>query len=100
MASGSPSPPKWVAQQPSAFDIVATYFPESQPKGELELRPCLVLDVLRNKRTGAVACRVAYGTKNKHLDDDDNLYVISLRRPYYGRGPQDVNDWLERRLVW
>lgn len=74
MASDLPALPKWVAQQPSAFDIVAAYFPESQPKGELTLRPCLVLDVLRNKKTGAIACRVAYGTKNlkflqrKHLD--------------------------------
>jgi len=74
MASDSPSPPKWIAQRPSAFDIVAAYYPESEPKGALALRPCLVLDVLQGKTTGNIACRVAYGTKNlkfslrKHLD--------------------------------
>lgn len=74
MASESPPPPKWLAQPPSAFDIVAAYYPEINPKGELRLRPCLILDVLRGKRTGTVACRIAYGTKNlkfqqrKHLD--------------------------------
>lgn len=74
MASDSPTQPSWIAQQPSAFDIVAAYYPESEPKGALRLRPCLVLDVLRGKNTGNVACRVVYGTKTlkyqqrKHLD--------------------------------
>jgi CRISPR/Cas system-associated endoribonuclease Cas2 len=33
----------------------------------------------------------------EHLDDNDNLYVILLSQPYYGRGPQAVNDWLAER---
>jgi hypothetical protein len=41
-----------------------------------------------------------YNHLSRHLDDNDNLYVISLKRPYSGRGPQDVNDWLERSLTW
>ena len=57
-------PPKWLTQPPSAFDIVTGYFPESKPKGALRLRPCLVLDVLRGKESGQIACRIAYGTKN------------------------------------
>lgn len=34
----------------------------------------------------------------KHLDSDDTCYVITLRKPYAGRGPQDVNKWLEDNL--
>lgn len=64
MVSDSVSPPEWLAQQPSAFDIVTAKFPEREPKGALQLRPCLVLDVLRGKVSGKVACRVAFGTKN------------------------------------
>lgn len=32
------------------------------------------------------------------LDANDNLYVISLRKPYCGFGPRDVNEWLEKNL--
>ena len=31
-------------------------------------------------------------------DSNDNIYVITLTRPYYGWGPQDVNEWLQQRL--
>lgn len=34
------------------------------------------------------------------IDDNDNLYIISLRRPYFGQGPKDVNEWLADNLVW
>lgn len=64
MASDLPKQSKWIAQPPSAFDIVTAYYPEANPKGALNLRPCLVLDVLKGKETGAIACRVTYGTKN------------------------------------
>jgi hypothetical protein len=63
MASGSGSRSDWWKQPPSAFDIVTAYFPESNPKGAIELRPCLVLDVFESE-DGEYACRVAYGTKN------------------------------------
>jgi CRISPR/Cas system-associated endoribonuclease Cas2 len=33
-------------------------------------------------------------------DQNDNLYVINLKRPYAGFGPQDVNDWLESKLPY
>lgn len=39
-----------------------------------------------------------YDRFSKHLDGNDNFYVIMLNRPYYGRGPKDVNDWLENNL--
>jgi hypothetical protein len=32
------------------------------------------------------------------VDDDDHMYVINLKRPYYGHGPKPVNDWLEANL--
>lgn len=34
------------------------------------------------------------------IDANDNLYVISLRQPYSGFGPDDVNKWLDARLKW
>lgn len=32
------------------------------------------------------------------LDDNDNLFVISLRQPYAGWGGKDVHDWLSQHL--
>lgn len=43
---------------------MAGYYPETKPKAELRLRPCLVLDVLKGATSGKLAVRVAYGTKN------------------------------------
>lgn len=34
------------------------------------------------------------------LDSNDNIYVISLSKPYSGFGPKDVNDWLENNLTY
>lgn len=52
----------------------------------------------------AVSCDLTvdqvYGALSKHLDSDDTCYVISLRMPYTGRGPQSVNDWLQSNLRW
>jgi len=39
-----------------------------------------------------------YNRLKKYIDDNDTLYVITLKKPYGGRGPQAVNDWLENRL--
>lgn len=76
MASDKLCAPKWVAQRPSAFDIVAGYFPETKPKGELRLRPCLILDVLQGKESEKIACRIAYGTKNLRLFQRRHLDLI------------------------
>lgn len=35
----------------------------------------------------------------KYLDGDDQLYVITLRKPYYGQGSKEVNDWLANNLT-
>lgn len=41
------------------------------------------------------------GVYNKlvpHMDKNDHVYVVTLTRPYYGYGLQDVNNWLNQRL--
>jgi CRISPR/Cas system-associated endoribonuclease Cas2 len=41
-----------------------------------------------------------FDTLRPITDQNDNLYVINLKRPYAGFGPQDVNDWLESKLPY
>ena len=36
---------------------------------------------------------------NPYLDQNANLYVINLKKPYAGFGPQEVNAWLENSLT-
>jgi hypothetical protein len=71
-------PAEWPSKPPAAFDIVACFFPESEPKpdGSIKLRPALVLSVLRRASTGEVAVRVAYGTKNLKLMHREHLDLI------------------------
>lgn len=35
---------------------------------------------------------------SKHLDGNDNLYVIALKRPYFGQGADEVHKWLTDHL--
>jgi hypothetical protein len=42
--------------------------------------------------------KAVYDKVNPYLDSDDALYVINLRRPYFGQGSKQVNDWLEKYL--
>lgn len=35
-----------------------------------------------------------------YLDDNDYLYIVTLKKPFAGRGPKDVNDWLETNLTY
>lgn len=37
---------------------------------------------------------------SRFLDSDDTIYIISLSRPYSGRGPKNVNAWLEDNLPY
>ncbi len=32
------------------------------------------------------------------LDDNDTIYIISLRKPWTGFGPKNVNEWLASHL--
>jgi len=34
------------------------------------------------------------------IDGNDNLYVIPLKKPYVGFGPQEVNDFLDENLTF
>jgi len=34
----------------------------------------------------------------KHIDTDDNIYIINLKRPYAGYGSKLVIDWLKKEL--
>jgi len=35
----------------------------------------------------------------RHLDENDHIYIIALSKPYSGRGPKNVNEWLAANLV-
>ncbi len=41
-----------------------------------------------------------YAKLKPMIDDNDNLYVIPLRKPYSGFGPKKVNDWLDENLTF
>lgn len=41
-----------------------------------------------------------YDRMFKFLDENDNLYVIPLRKPYAGWGPKAVVEWLNKRLQY
>ncbi|MHB1104671.1 MAG: hypothetical protein ACYC0C_18245 [Devosia sp.] len=77
MASGA-TPPSWIERPPSAFDIVACYFPETNPKpdGSEKLRPALVLNVFRDRKTQDTFCEVAYGTTNLKFPQRGHLDLI------------------------
>ncbi len=34
----------------------------------------------------------------KHIDTNDNIYIINLKRPYDGYGSKLVTDWLKKEL--
>lgn len=44
--------------------------------------------------------QAVYNVFEPMLDGNDTLYVITLKKPYYGQGEKDVNDWLERNLTY
>ena len=40
------------------------------------------------------------GELNKYLEKNDNVYVITLKRPYDGCKPSLTNDWLYKELTY
>ncbi len=41
-----------------------------------------------------------YARFEKHIDSNDRLYVIPLKKPFAGFGPEAVNDWLDKHVPW
>jgi len=39
-----------------------------------------------------------YNELSPHMDKNDHVYIISLSNPYWGYGPEKVNEWLEKNL--
>lgn len=39
-----------------------------------------------------------YEKLKKHIDQNDQIYIITLKKPWTGFGPKDVNEWLEQNL--
>jgi hypothetical protein len=40
-----------------------------------------------------------YNKLSPHMDKNDQLYIVTLRSPYWGLGPKEVNDWLTQNLA-
>lgn len=40
-----------------------------------------------------------YDKASPLLDRNDTLYIITLKKPFYGQGPDEVNVWLENNLT-
>ncbi len=34
------------------------------------------------------------------LDTNDTIYIITLKKPWTGFGPKDVNEWIEKNLTY
>lgn len=39
-----------------------------------------------------------YNKLTSFMDKNDHVYVVTLSQPYYGYGPQPVNNWLSQCL--
>ena len=39
-----------------------------------------------------------YNELKEHIDSNDVLYVVSLKKPWNGYGPKEVNEWLRDNL--
>jgi hypothetical protein len=78
MASDATLPFNWPGVPPASYDIVACYYPESepQPDGSDKLRPALVLNVFKDKAGGGWFIEVAYGTSNLKFTQRSHLDLI------------------------
>jgi hypothetical protein len=36
----------------------------------------------------------------QHLDANDQLYIITLKKPHSGYGPKEANEWLDQHLPY
>lgn len=104
--------PSWSSKPPAYRDIVAAYYPETKPKAELRLRPCIVTAVFQDEDTHEYICEVAYGTTQQrrsgfpgfdlivhNSSDLDAMGLPRATRFYLGErallvwGPRDFGCW-------
>jgi hypothetical protein len=97
------SEPAWTTTPPSAYDIVACWYPESDTPDEPgpDLRPALVIKVLQGKTTGSYACDVAYGTKTLKIIKRQTVDLI-IEHPHTVGLPRPTRFDLDQiaRLPW
>jgi len=74
-SSGNPA---WVSSPPSAYDIVACWYPLKERPDDPGpvLRPVLVTTVQRGQQSGLFACRVAFGTKQLKIPQRRDKDII------------------------
>lgn len=48
----------------------------------------------------STSVEAVYNQLKPMIDDNDNLFVITLKQPYTGWGPKDVHDWLQKKLTY
>lgn len=41
----------------------------------------------------------AYERIHAKADESDTMYIVTLTAPWTGRGPKDVNDWMDSHLA-
>lgn len=41
-----------------------------------------------------------YNLLANHLDENDHIYVVNLKAPFWGYGPEVVNEWLAENLSY
>ncbi len=34
----------------------------------------------------------------QYLSPQDSIYIVTIKRPYYGHGPMELNNWLKEGL--
>jgi CRISPR/Cas system-associated endoribonuclease Cas2 len=44
------------------------------------------------------SAKTIYDALSKHIDGNDQIYVIRMTQPWNGFGPKDVNNWLDQHL--
>jgi hypothetical protein len=44
--------------------------------------------------------QTVYDKLKAAIDPNDHIYIINLKRPYTGFGPQATNDWLAKNLPY
>ena len=40
-----------------------------------------------------------YNALKKHIDNDDQIYIVQMRKPWNGFGPKTINEWLNNNLT-